>query len=217
MPPIGVYLRSATVIAVAIAFFAANYTQYFLLSWMPSYLTHVQGLDIKQMSVVTVIPWISGMIGCALGGFISDRLVQRTGNPIFGRKLILVVTLVLTAISLGVVMLVGTTTQAVTLLAFALFLEGMTPVACWAVIQDLVPARRVGGVGGYVHLLSNIAGIVGPSATGFMIQYGGGYSLAFLVAGAVALIGAVAVILFLRSDNRLEPERHPAARPAELL
>lgn len=199
--PLAHYLKSPTIIAVAMAFFAANYTQYFLLSWMPSYLTSARGLDIKTMSIVTAIPWIAGLIGCALGGLLSDRIVARTGNAIFGRKLILIVTLVLVAVGLGLVMFVSTTTQAVALMAFVLFLEGMTPLACWALIQDLAPASRVGGVGGFVHFLSNVAGIIGPGVTGFIIQYGGGYDSSFLLAGAVAVAGALAVLVFVRDET----------------
>jgi sugar phosphate permease len=201
--PLGRFLRSPVIIAIALAFFAANYTQYFLLSWMPSYLTSARGLDIKTMSIVTAIPWIAGLVGCLLGGFVSDRIVSTTGDAILGRKIILVGTLGLVAIGLGLVMVVNTTTQAVALMAFVLFLEGMTPLACWALIQELAPANRVGGVGGFVHFLSNVAGIVGPSITGFIIQYGGGYDVSFLIAGAVAVIGAIAVMVLVRDDAKL--------------
>ena len=198
---LGWYLKSPTIIAVALAFFAANYTQYFLLSWMPSYLTSARGLDIKTMAIVSSIPWIAGLVGVVVGGIISDWMVARSGNAITGRKVILVATLLLDAISLLAVMFVTSTTQAVALMAFVLFIEGMTPLACWALLQDLVPSNRVGSVGGYVHLLSNISGIVGPAATGFIIQYGGGYNVSFAVAGFVAIIGAVAVLLFIRKSG----------------
>lgn len=204
--PLSHYLKAPIIIAVAVAFFAANYTQYFLLSWMPSYLTAERGLDIKQMSIVTVIPWMAGLVGCALGGFLSDRLISRTRSRVFGRKVILVGTLVLTSLCLGAVMLIHTSTQAVTLMALALFLEGMTPVACWALIQDVVPSSRVGGVGGYVHLLSNISGIIGPGVTGLIVQYTGGYNPAFLLAGLVALAGAAAVLIFVRDHHGAPPQ-----------
>jgi hypothetical protein len=37
-----------------------------------------------------------------------------------------------------------------------------------------------------------------PSLTGFAVQYGGGYEGSFLLAGAVAVFGAVTVLLLLR-------------------
>ena len=61
--PLKHYLRSPMIIAIAAAFFAANYILYFFLSWMPSYLTDVRHLDIKTMSILTVIPGLSASSG----------------------------------------------------------------------------------------------------------------------------------------------------------
>ncbi len=54
--------------------------------------------------------------------------------------------------------------------------------ACWSLSQDIVPAGRIGTAGGFVHLLANLAGILSPGITGFLIQYGGGDHTAFLLA-----------------------------------
>ncbi|GAN81925.1 MFS transporter [Acidocella aminolytica] len=212
--PLRTYLLSATILAIALAFFAANYTQYFLLSWMPSYLVSARGLNIKTMSFVTVIPWLAGLLGCILGGLISDRLVKATRGAIFGRKIIIIATLLPVALSLILLMYAKTTFEAVGLMAFVLFLEGMTPLACWAAIQDLVPAQRVGAVSGFVHLLSNVAGIIGPGLTGFIIQYWGGYNMAFLIASLVAVVGACAVAVFVRNQSQALPVEYIAGRPA---
>lgn len=208
---LGYYLASVIILTVAFAFFAANYTQYFLLSWLPSYLVSARGLDIKTMSVVTMIPWIAGLIGVFLGGLIMDWLVRRTSHAIQARRLMLCVTLVLIAVGFAGAMMVTTTVQAVALMAFVLFIEGMIPTACWALLQDLVPGNRVGSVGGFVHLLSNTAGIIGPALTGFIIQYGGGptgggYNVSFALAGGIAVVAAIGVLLFVRV-----PAAHAAA------
>ena len=38
------------------------------------------------MSVATIIPWVVGFLGLALGGFISDYLFKLTGKQMFSRK-----------------------------------------------------------------------------------------------------------------------------------
>jgi ACS family hexuronate transporter-like MFS transporter len=66
-------------------------------------------------------------------------------------------------------------------------------------VQELVPQSRVGAVGGFTHLLSNISGIIGPTVTGFAVEYLGGYSTSFAVAGAVGLVGLAVMAWGVRS------------------
>ena len=61
--PIWHYARAPAVLATAAGFFASNYILYFFITWLPSYLTDARHLDIRTMSIVTVIPWLLGAIG----------------------------------------------------------------------------------------------------------------------------------------------------------
>jgi ACS family hexuronate transporter-like MFS transporter len=85
---------------------------------------------------------------------------------------------------------------AVTLMALAVFCLYLTAPAYWTIIQDVVPSPKVGGVTGFVHLLANTSGIVGPSIAGYMVQYGGGFTGAFLLAGGIGVVSSVAVGVF---------------------
>ncbi len=69
--------------------------------------------------------------------------------------------------------------------------------ACWATMHELVPGRHLGGVSGFVHLMSNISGIVGPTMMGFAVQYFGGYSSGFMLGAAVDLVGVLAMLLVI--------------------
>ncbi|WP_349306818.1 MFS transporter [Pantoea sp. EA-12] len=68
-------------------------------------------------------------------------------------------------------------------------------------LQDIVPAGRIGTAGGFVHLLANLAGILSPSITGFLIQYGGGYHTAFVLASILALSGMLLLALLVRQKG----------------
>lgn len=50
-----------------------------------------------------------------------------------------------------------------------------------------------------MHLLSNLAGIMSPAVTGFIIQYGGGYHSAFILASILAVGGMIALFLLVKS------------------
>ncbi|WP_428945106.1 MFS transporter [Pantoea sp. FN060301] len=199
--PLWHYVFSLPVLGVAAAFFCFNYIQFFFLSWLPSYLTDFQHLDIKSMSLIGILPWLGATVGFIGGGIVSDALFRRTGNFLLSRKLVIFTGLAVAAICVMLTAWASNVTLAVTLITLASVFAYMTPQACWSLLQDIVPAERIGTAGGFVHLLANLAGILSPGITGFLIQYGGGYSSAFLLASVLALAGMVMLALFVREQS----------------
>jgi len=93
--------------------------------------------------------------------------------------------------------------SAVALIAAALlFLTGSCQ-SIWAVQHEILPLHRQGGVGGFIHFLSNLSGIIGPALTGFLIQYFGGYHSAFLFGALIDFAGVLAMVLFVHSPRRV--------------
>lgn len=195
------YVFSLPVLGVAAAFFCFNYIQFFFLSWLPSYLTDYQHLDIKSMSLIGVLPWLGATAGFIGGGLISDAIYRRTGNFLLSRKLVIFAGLAVAAVSVMLTAWAENVVFAVALITLASVFAYMTPQACWSLLQDIVPADRIGTAGGFVHLLANLAGILSPAITGFLIQYGGGYASAFLLASALALTGIALLALFVRQRS----------------
>ncbi|QHM77447.1 Hexuronate transporter [Mixta theicola] len=195
------YVFSLPVIGVASAFFCFNYIQYFFLSWLPSYLTDYQHLDIKSMSIIGILPWLGATAGFLGGGMISDMLYRRTQNFLLSRKLVIFVGLAVAAVCVLLTAWSQSVTMAVTLITLASVFAYMTPQACWSLLQDIVPAGRIGTAGGFVHLLANLAGILSPGITGFLIQYGGGYHSAFVLASILALAGMLLLALLVRQKG----------------
>ncbi|MEK5389827.1 MFS transporter [Margalitia sp. FSL K6-0131] len=194
------YLKQKTVLFTAFAFFAYNYILFFFLTWFPSYLVDARGLSVKDMSVVTVIPWILGFLGLALGGIVSDFFYKKfiKKGVLFSRKLVLVTCLFLSAVCIGFAGVVTTTVGAVTLVALSVFFLYLTGAIYWAIINDVVDQNNVGSVGGFMHFLANTAGIIGPTLTGYLVDKSGTFTAAFILAGALAVVASLAVIRFVR-------------------
>ncbi|ECH5769094.1 MFS transporter [Salmonella enterica] len=169
-PSLGYYMKQPMVWATTLAFFSYNYILFFFLTWFPSYLNHSLHLDIKEISIATVIPWVIGAIGMVLGGVCSDVIYRITGNALLSRRLILGVCLAGAAVCVAVSGTVSTIGSAITLMSVSLFLLYLTGPIYWAVIQDVVHKDKVGSVGGAMHGLANISGIIGPLVTGFIVQ-----------------------------------------------
>jgi len=211
--PLSAYLRRPAILATAFAFFGYAYILYFFLSWFPTYLVKAQGLSIGTMGVVNAIPRVIGCIGMALGGFVCDRIYQRTGRALFARKLILVGSLAIAAICVALAGIVTGVAGVVALMAVSVFFMYLTANTYWAIILDTVEEGRVGSVGGFVHLIANLAGIVAPAVTGFIIEWSGGFAGAFVLTGAIAIVGALSVAVFVRSPAPAEPAWPRMAKP----
>lgn len=205
--PLSFYLKSPTIWATSLAYFGYAYILYFFLSWFPSYLMMERHLSLSSMSIVNVIPWILGFMGIALGGFISDLIFRLTGNALKSRKIVIVGGLLVAA---GCVACAGTANSvgaAVALMGITVFFMNLTLSVYWAIILDTVEPARMGGVGGFMHLLANTAGILAPILTGFLVQWTKVFTSAFLLSGGVALAGALAVAVFVRAPRNVPETR----------
>ncbi|WP_341318553.1 MFS transporter [Paraburkholderia sp. IMGN_8] len=199
---LGHFLRKPIILATAFAFFSYNYVLFFFLSWFPTYLTEAHHLSLHDMSFATVIPWVLGSIGLAAGGFISDLILRLTGKPLLSRKIVLSTCLGTAAVCVALAGRVASMQGAVALMSVSIFFLYVTGAVYWAVIQDTVPREHVGGVGGFVHLLANLAGVIGPAVTGFIVEAThGAYGSAFVLAGGVAVLGAVCSLVWIREPG----------------
>jgi ACS family hexuronate transporter-like MFS transporter len=182
-PPLSFYLRQPTVIATGAAFFSYAYVLYFFLSWFPSYLTMARHLDISRMGMLNAIPWILGTFGLLLGGPVCDLVFRLYPDLLAARKLVLMVCLILAAACVSLTGLVESLAWAVALMAVTIFCVYLTGAMYWAIIQDVVRAEHVGAASGFVHLIANCAGIIGPVASFFIVQSTGAFTRALQLAG----------------------------------
>lgn len=201
VPGLWSYVRHQSVWGNALAFFGFSWILFMFLSWYPVFLVEEHGVDLKSLAWAGSLPWIAGAVGTAAGGVLSDYLVRRTNAPFATRKWMAVICLGGAALLVFPIAMVGTTVGAVALLTAALLLLYLGNVQFFALVAAAVHASRLGSVTGFVHFCANCAAIVAPVVTGFLVGTVGSWSLAFGVAAALALTGAV-VLAFARPENR---------------
>lgn len=193
------YMKQPVIIAVSIAYFAFAYSTYFFMTWFPSYLVMARHLSIKNMSIVSVIPWGLGALGYVFGGTLSDYLVKKGKEPIMARRIVIATCLLGASVSIVLCGFATTATTAVALMSIGILCLHFANPCFWATVQDSVAPNRVGGVGGFVHFVSNIAGIFAPSITGLIVQRTHQFTSAFLVAGILCISGGLTVAFFAKA------------------
>jgi len=194
-------VRQRKILCLLVGLFGYNYTLFFFLTWFPSYLVDARHLSITQMGFATMIPWIAGAVGQLVGSVIIDYIYRKTGRLLWSRKVVLVICLNLAAICVGLTGFANNVTMAVTLMTAGICFLYLQATTYWAIIQDIVPAQRVGGTSGFIHGVANLSGILGPAITGWLIQSTGQYTTAFVLAAGLAMTGAMAVAFFVNEDK----------------
>lgn len=143
--PVSFYMKQPIILSVALAYFAFAYSTYFFMTWFPSYLVMARNLSIKNMAIVSVIPWALGATGYIFGGTVSDYLVRKRGDAIFARRIVITVALTGAAISVGLCGLATTATSAVALMSIGILCLHFANPCFWAMVQDSVASNRVEG------------------------------------------------------------------------
>ncbi|WP_176079825.1 MFS transporter [Paraburkholderia tropica] len=192
-------LMRPSTLGLAAGLFAGNYMLYVFISWMPSYFTQQLHLSIKTMSLVSMIPWLCGGIGFFGGGIVTDAVFRRMKDKLLARKLSAVVPLGLSGLSIIAVSNSSSTPMTVGFVALAVLFLSASLQACWATIHELIPAHHVGGVGGFIHLIANMSGILGPTLMGLAVQYLGGYNSGFLLGAIIDAVGVLGITLLIPS------------------
>ena len=204
-------IKQRRILCLLIGLFGYNYTLFFFLTWFPTYLVDARGLSIKEMGFAAMIPWIAGAIGQLVGSVLIDFIYRKTGKLLWSRKVVLVSCLSLAAICVGLTGLANSVMSAVILMTIGICFLYLQATTYWAIIQDIVPAERVGGTSGFIHGVANLSGILGPSITGWLVRSTGQYTTGFLLAAGLALIGAMCVAFFVTANET------PQAKNKELL
>jgi ACS family hexuronate transporter-like MFS transporter len=200
VPGIGFYVRQTAVWGNALAFFGFSWILFMFLSWYPVFLVQQHHINLKSLAWAGSIPWIAGAVGTALGGYLSDVVARRTSAPFATRKWAAVICLAAGAILTVFVSGVSTTFDAVALLTVALLMLYLSNVQFFALVRDSVHPKRLGAITGFVHFCANLAAIIAPTVTGFVVQDLKSWELAFGLATGIALVGALALALARRPD-----------------
>ncbi len=208
-PPDKVPLRSLLlepkVLGLAIGFGSYNYIFYLLLTWLPSYLSHTFGMDLRRSFLYTGVPWLfATATDMFVGGWLADWLIRQGYDANRVRQTILIGG---TACGLGLLGAAHAHTPTVALLWISLSIGGLAAAAPigWSIPSLIAPSGSVGAVGGIINFSNQISGIVAPILTGYLIAVTGTFAWAFAVAAGYLLVGILSYIVLL---GRIEPIPH---------
>jgi MFS family permease len=186
--------------------FCSFYAYYFVLAWLPLFLVKAHGFSVKEMAQIGAGVYAVHAASSAAVGWLSDRWIIAGASPNRVRKTLLVSGLVGVAVLMMACAQAGATLS-IFLLASTAALFGTQTPNIFALSQTLGGPRAAGQWMGVQNMIGNLAGVVAPLLTGFVLDSTGEYFWAFAIAAGVALIGILAFgILIPKIEPVVWPE-----------
>jgi MFS family permease len=176
--------------SMSIAHFASNYVFYFLLGWLPLFLTKSRGLPIREMTLLAALGYAAQAVAALGFGAVSDWWTSRGRSEAAIRRGMMIAGQLLAGGAVLGIAYATTTAEIAVLLCIAGIATGALSLNTYAVAQMFAGPRAAGTWVGFQNAIGNISGIVGPIATGFIVA-DAGYKAAFLVTAAVGIGGAL--------------------------
>jgi len=177
-------VQNRNLFGLCLGFFFFDYYWYLLVTWLPDYLVTVRQMTILKAGIYASLPFLVFGVSQPVGGWLADELVRRGWDETRARKGIITVAF-LTGLLLIPASQVTNANAAIVLIVGGC-LVGLSTPNMLVILQYCAPSNQVGLWTGIYNFVGNLAGILAPLVTGFMIKSTGSYTPAFVLA-AVAL------------------------------
>jgi MFS family permease len=188
--PVRVLLTKWPLWSMSIVHALGNYCFYFLLAWLPLFLTTSRGFSIAEMTFLATLGYaVQGACALAYGQF-SDWWTRSGRSEAACRRGMMVASQLLAA---GAILGLAFAHSALAI-GILLCLAGAASAALslnlYAVAQMFAGPRASGTWVGVQNAIGNLSGIIGPIITGIVVQRSG-YNAAFILTAAIAAFGAL--------------------------
>jgi len=187
------------------------YAYFFFVSWLPGYLVLERKLTLLQSGIASALPFWVGMLGTLGGGWLGDYLIQRGVTTTVSRKTIIGTGLTASTVLVVAAAYVPQSWLAVTLLTLCVGCLRLTTGSVNSLPIDLAPPAAVASLTSIQNTFANIGGLLAPIITGRIVNVTGSFEISLVVAGGMALFGAISYVFIM---GNLEKDRIASTAPA---
>ena len=172
---------------------------FMLYPFFALYLTRKFDIGMPTVGILFAIFSVSGFVGSALGGALTDRM---------GRRGVIIASLLLSSLSALGMGFAPTLAVFVAVSVIVGTLGSIGGPAHEAVVADLLPPDKRAEGYGIIRMVFNVAVIIAPPIAGLLISHS--YLTLFIVDAVISIIAAGIVLLALPETK---PAAHPDAQP----
>jgi ACS family tartrate transporter-like MFS transporter len=179
--------RTPLVLALASSYFGINVAGYGFTIWLPKMVQKFHGLTNVQVSLVASIPYLCAIPAMLVASWHSDKTGERKWHAIIAA--------VGAAAGLAISQVPGLSPPVI-IAGFSIAAMGVMSYypTYWALPTKLLSAGVAAAAFGFINLIANLGGFVGPYAIGFLTDLTGTYVAGILLLVASAILSAVILI-----------------------
>lgn len=188
-PPIFEILEHRSAWGTFGGLFATNYLNYFLITWLPTYLISERHFSMQGMAKLGGAALFAAAVSAIVSGWAADHWISSGATPTRVRKTFTGLGLAGASV-IGAVSVISDQRFASLVLFAACISFGLCTSNLWAITQTLAGPHAAGKWTGVQNFVGNLAGIAAPAVTGFVVQRTGHFFWAFAITAIVLLAGA---------------------------
>ncbi len=162
----------------------------FFLTWFPTFLQKTREVSLVGSGVLTTMAGIGGVVGSLTGGFFSDWLLQRTGNPRLSRQGIAVAGMGSCSVLIVLSYFVSDVNQSIALISLGAFCATFGGVSGYTVAISF-GGRHVATVFSTMNMFGNLGAALFPLTAGWLVAQTGNWNLILFLFAAVMAIDAL--------------------------
>jgi len=189
-------LRKRSFWATAAGGFCLAYPLYFMVTWLPLYLTHEQHLSMREMVNVAALYYTIDAAAALATGWVTDLWICRGLIAGFVRKSAMALGWTIAAIGFLGCSSAGPHSYLAWLIVTGVGC-GIGNSGIWAFSQTLAGPQAAGRWVGLQNGFANLAGVIGPALTGFIVDWTGHFRVALVITAGVCLLSGISWVFLV--------------------
>lgn len=185
-------LRDPWVWVISLLFASSGSLFWINLSWLPTYFMKARGSGLLKSGFISAIPWIAGALAAPTFGWLSGHFGKT-------RSIWLAVAYIATAPFL----IYGCLAESIYVCLFCFIVNVFLNLGCLSILfalpMEIFPSIDAAKVTGIVNGWATAAGVVSPTAVGFIVQYTNSFNAAYYVSAIWSVgVGLLALAVVVK-------------------
>ncbi len=202
-PPLLPLILSGTMWLMCALQFGINVGWVFLVTWLPTYLQDVKGVDPTVGGLMSTIVLVAGIVGMLLGGPLTDSCARKLGKR-WGRSLPMIACYAIALAAYLSCLHLESAWSFIAAASVVAFVTDMSVPAIWAYMQD-VGGKNTAAVFGWGNMWGNFGAATTPLLVPIVLEnwdQNGDWHEAFYLFSAGYLVAGICA-LGINADRKV--------------